>query len=202
MSRSGRTLAATMVVVALSGWSCGSTAPEATPEVASILVSPTSSTITLNARLPLQAEVHDGSGAAVPDAAVTWTVQDPNVVSVSAAGLVTALGVGTSLVAANALGKSGLATITVTKIPVASVVGLPTQLDLQLGATYQLSASAQDAGGNALADRPITWTTSHAAIATVNGSGLVTGVAAGSTTITATSEGKSSTSTVTVRRRR
>jgi hypothetical protein len=46
--------------------------------------------------------------------------------------------------------------------------------------------------------RTITWTSSSGTVATVNGSGLVSGVAAGSATITATSEGKSGTGAVTV----
>ena len=112
MSRSRRTLT-TMVVVALSSWSCGSTAPIVTPEVAAILVSPATSTLAVDAQLPLQAQVRDGSGEIVPDAAITWTVENPEIVSISAAGVVKALAVGTSQVAANALGKSGLAIITV-----------------------------------------------------------------------------------------
>src|SRR6478609_8437477 len=49
MSRIGQTLAAA-VVAALSGWSCaGSTAPDATPQVASIVVTPATSTLALNA---------------------------------------------------------------------------------------------------------------------------------------------------------
>ena len=112
MSRSVRTLA-TMAVVALSSWSCGSTAPDVTPKVGAIVVSPASSTITLNAQLPLQAEVRDDSGGVVPDAAITWTVEDSRIVRISADGIVTALAVGTSKVAANALGKSGIATVTV-----------------------------------------------------------------------------------------
>jgi uncharacterized protein YjdB len=102
-----------MVVVVLSSWACGSTAPSATPEVAAIVVSPATPTLALDAQLPLQAEVRDGSGAIVPGAAVTWTVQDPGIVSISAAGVVKALAVGTSQVAANALGKSGIAVVTV-----------------------------------------------------------------------------------------
>ncbi|HEX7981315.1 MAG TPA: Ig-like domain-containing protein [Gemmatimonadaceae bacterium] len=197
MTRIGHTLTA-MIVAALSGWSCSSTAPDATPQVASIVVTPAASTLALNAQLPLQAQVQDGSGTAVPGAAITWTVQDPKIVSVSAAGVVTALALGSSQVAANSLGKSGIATITVTRTPVASVVLLPTQASVAIGATVQLSASALDAGGGTLTDRAIIWTTSNPGIATVNASGLVTGVAAGSTTITAASEGKTSTSTVTV----
>ncbi|PYO44463.1 MAG: hypothetical protein DMD33_02880, partial [Gemmatimonadetes bacterium] len=53
--------------------------------------------------------------------------------------------------------------------------------------------------GNPLTGRTITWQSSNSAIASVNGSGLVTGVATGGpVTITATSEGQSGTSAVTV----
>src|SRR5207302_4426572 len=44
----------------------------------------------------------------------------------------------------------------------------------------------------------IAWATSAAGVATVSASGLVTGPAAGTATITATTEGKSGTATVTV----
>src|SRR5207302_7272837 len=56
----------------------------------------------------------------------------------------------------------------------------------------------KDANGTALSGRVVTWGTSNAATATVASGGLARGVAAGSATITATSEGKSGTSAVTV----
>jgi uncharacterized protein YjdB len=196
MSRIGRRLAT--VVVALSGWSCGSTAPDATPQVATVVVSPATSTLALNAQLPLQAEVRDGAGTVVPGASITWTVKDPKIVSVSAAGVVTGLAVGSTQVAANALGKSGIATITVTKTPVANVVLLPNRVDAKVGSTTQLTATAFDGSGNALTDRAIVWSSSNQAVATVSTSGLVTAVAPGTSTITAASEGKTSTSIVTV----
>src|SRR5262249_38668434 len=49
-----------------------------------------------------------------------------------------------------------------------------------------------------LAGRVVTWGSSDPTVATVSSSGLVTGVAAGTATITATSEGKNGTSTITV----
>ena len=101
-------------MVVLSSWSCSSTAPSETPQVATIVVSPATWTLEPNAQLPLRAQVQDGSGGTVADADVTWTVQDPRIVSISAAGVVKALAVGTSQVAANSLGKSGIAVITVT----------------------------------------------------------------------------------------
>ena len=62
----------------------------------------------------------------------------------------------------------------------------------------QLTATPRDANGNALTGRIVTWGSTNTAVATVNGSGLVTGVAAGSATITATSETKSGTAALTV----
>ncbi len=60
---------------------------------------------------------------------------------------------------------------------------------IALGRTAQLNVTVRDADGNALTDRTVTWTSSDQAMATVNTSGLVTSVAAGAVTITATSEG-------------
>jgi trimeric autotransporter adhesin len=185
---------------ALASWSCGSsTQPDATPQVAIIAVSPSTPSVAVNAQVPLQAEVRDASGALVPDAEVTWTVQDPTIVSVSAAGVVTGLKLGTSQVAANALGKSGLATVTVTTTPVASVVVQPGAVDVQVGKTYQLVASVLDAAQNPLSGRPVNWTSGTPAVATVNSNtGLVTAIAPGTTRITATAGGVSGNATVTV----
>src|SRR5213079_1687758 len=56
----------------------------------------------------------------------------------------------------------------------------------------------KDASGNALTGRTITWSSSDNSVATVSSSGLVSGVVAGSATITATSEGQSGTAAITV----
>src|SRR5207247_9615126 len=66
------------------------------------------------------------------------------------------------------------------------------------GRTVQLTATPRDASGNPLTGRAISWSSSDNTIATVNSSGLVTGVVAGAVTITATSEGQSGTASITV----
>jgi acid phosphatase len=84
-------------------------------------------------------------------------------------------------------------------IPVATVTVSPASVSLQIGQSSQLTATPKDANGNPLTGRAITWSSSNTAIATVSGSGLVTGVAAGGpATITATSEGRSGSAAVTV----
>lgn len=81
---------------------------------------------------------------------------------------------------------------------VASVSVAPAPASVEVGATLQLSATPKDGGGASLAGCAVTWSTSAAAVATVGASGLVTGVAVGPATITATGGGVSGTSAVTV----
>src|SRR4029077_14739203 len=79
-----------------------------------------------------------------------------------------------------------------------SVTVSPASPSVPVGQTVQLTATPKDGSGNPLSGRTVTWATSNAALATVSASGLVTGVAAGTATITATSEGKSGKATVSV----
>jgi trimeric autotransporter adhesin len=191
---------ATIAMVALVIWSCGSTGPtgDVVGEVAAVVVNPPSSTLALNSTLPLQAQVQNAAGSAISNLPVLWTVLDPNIASVSETGVVTGKSLGTTQVAASSGGKSGIATITVQKTPVASVSVSPNRVDAVVGGRTQLTGRATDAEGNVLADRAIVWTTSNAAVATVDATGLVVAVAPGSVTITGASEGKTATSTFTI----
>ena len=82
--------------------------------------------------------------------------------------------------------------------PVSSVSVTPATANVVIGKTTQLNAVARDAAGNVLAGRAIAWTTSASAVATVDANGVVTGVAAGTANIAATSEGKSGQAAITV----
>lgn len=81
--------------------------------------------------------------------------------------------------------------------PVAEITVGPTGQVLLVGETVTLTAVARDADGKALTGRPITWTTSDTTIATVSG-GVVSALAGGPVTITATSEGVSATADVSI----
>src|SRR5437773_2218463 len=93
---------------------------------------------------------------------------------------------------------SDTTTITVVPAAVASVKVTPAVVSLLVGAAVQLTATTTDSAGNLLSGRSISWSSSVAAVAGVNGSGLVTSVAQGAATITATSEGHSAAASVTV----
>jgi uncharacterized protein YjdB len=69
---------------------------------------------------------------------------------------------------------------------------------LTVGGTTQATATNRDAAGNVLTGRPVTWTSSNPAVATVSASGGVAAVGAGTATITATSEGQTGSAALTV----
>ena len=81
---------------------------------------------------------------------------------------------------------------------VTTVTVTPVTASIVVGATATLQATVKDAQGNVMTGQSVAWSTSDANAATVNSSGVVTGVAVGSPTITATSSGKSGTSSITV----
>jgi len=81
---------------------------------------------------------------------------------------------------------------------VASVEVSPNAFGLDVGGTKQLDVTLRDADGNVLTGRAVSWTTSDVVVAAVSGGGLETALAAGSATITATSEGVNGTSAASV----
>jgi uncharacterized protein YjdB len=167
--------------------------------VASVTVAPPSASVQAGQTQQLTATLKDANGNVLTGRTVTWSSGNTTVASVNSSGLVTAKVAGSATITATSEGQSGTSAITVTPVPVASVTVTPATGSVAVGSTLQLSATPRDANGNPLTGRTITWQSSNSAIASVNGSGLVTGVAAGGpVTITATSEGRSGTAAVTV----
>ncbi|HTJ53703.1 MAG TPA: Ig-like domain-containing protein [Cyclobacteriaceae bacterium] len=84
-----------------------------------------------------------------------------------------------------------------TPIPVTGVTVSPTSATLNVNATQQLTATVTPSNAT---NKAVTWSTSNASVATVNSSGLVTGVASGTATITVTTQdgNKTATSAITV----
>ncbi|HUF50970.1 MAG TPA: Ig-like domain-containing protein, partial [Longimicrobiales bacterium] len=128
---------------------------------------------------------------------VTWSSSNTAVATVSSTGLVSGVAQGSATITATSEGKSGIAALTVIPV-VATVTVSPATASITVGSSRQLTATPRDAAGNALTGRAVTWSSSNTAVATVSSTGLVSGVAQGSATITATSEGASGTSSITV----
>jgi len=166
--------------------------------VASVTVSPASASVPAGQTAQLTATPKDASGNPLSGRVITWASSNTSVATVSSSGLVTGKVAGSATITATSEGQSGTSSVTVTAVPVASVTVTPASASVNEGSTVQLTATPQDGNGNPLSGRVVTWASSNTSVATVSSSGLVTGKVAGSATITATSEGQSGTSAITV----
>src|SRR6266566_2823478 len=168
--------------------------------VASVVVLPAAASAPVGGTVQFVAVPLDATGTALGGRIIVWASSNQAVANVNTSGVATAAATGSTTIAATSEGHSGTATLTVTAVtvPVASVTVSPASASVQAGQAVQLTATPKDASGNPLTGRTVTWTSSNTSVATVNSSGLVSCVVAGSATITATSEGQSGTSAVTV----
>jgi Tol biopolymer transport system component len=166
--------------------------------VARIEISPTALALVEGETATLTALAKDANGAVLEDRAVTWRSSDATIASIDASGRVTAVHTGAATMTAESEGKSATVEVEVGLVPVATVTvsALPTLLET--GDQETLTATLEDAAGRVLEGRTVTWATNDAAIATVSPTGAVVARGVGSVTITATSEGKSASTTATV----
>src|SRR5438128_1039458 len=188
--------------------------------VATVTVSPASASVTVGQTAQLTATAKDAAGNVLSGRAITWTSSNSGVATVTGTGLgsrrtCTVLGLSSStaygfqLVAyrgtlgADAVFGALSNTVSGTTAagapkPVASVTVSPATASVMVGGTQQFTATLRDASGTVLSGRTVTWTSSALNVATVSAGGLVSALLAGTTTITATSEGKSGIATLTV----
>src|SRR5439155_2305349 len=167
--------------------------------VASITVGPASASVVVGGTSQFTATLKDASGSVLTGQPVTWASSNTAVATVSESGLVSGVAAGSATISATSGEVTGTAAVTVTApvAPVASVAVSPATASVAVGQTVQLIATPKDASGSVLTGRAVTWTSNTPAVATVSGSGLVTGVGAGAATITATSEAQSGTAAIT-----
>jgi uncharacterized protein YjdB len=166
--------------------------------VATVEVAPPQANLLVGASVQLAATAKDAGGAVLPGRPATWTTSDAALARVNPAGLVTGMGAGTATIVATIEGKTGSATIAVTQQPVATVTVTPNPSSVAVQQNLQLTATLKAADGTELTGRVVTWETSNQAVATVNQNGRVTGIAPGTATISARSEGKTGTTALTV----
>jgi len=187
-----------LLAAACGGGDAG-TAPTPQPKpVASVIVQPSALSLTVGQTGTLAAEARDVSGAALAGRTITWSTSDAAIATVSTAGAVTAIAPGTATITATSEGKTGTAAVTVSPVPAASVVVTPPADTLYPTQTSQFVATVKDSAGGVLSGRTVAWATSNGTVATVSTAGILTAVGVGSTTLTATVEGKSGSATVRV----
>ena len=166
----------------------------APPSVATVTISAPDSSVTAGTTLQAAVVARDAANNPLPltGRTIAWSSSAPGVASISSTGLIAALGPGTTTVGVTVDGV-GPATfvLSVAAVPVASVSVTAGDSSLTAGTTTQATVVARDAANNilSLSGRAVSWSSSATGIATVNGSGLVTAVSPGTTTISVTVDG-------------
>ena len=117
---------------------------------------------------------------------VTWDTSNPSVAKVSTAGKVTGVGAGTAYITIKSVdGASDKVKVVVTKsdpIKATKITLSPSSLTLNVGAKKAVTATVLPSNASI---KTVTWVSHNTSIAKVDSSGNVTGVAAGSTKISA-----------------
>jgi trimeric autotransporter adhesin len=165
-------------------------------------VTPTTLSLTQGQTRNLSSAVTSLFSGAVMNPGLSWVSSSPAVATVTSFGLVTAVGGGTATITATIPGTTITSRATVTvqgiTIPVASVTLSVPSTTVAAGSTIQATAMPRDASGNALTGRQVTFSSGNTSVATINASGVITGVAPGSAVISAFSEGRVGSITITV----
>lgn len=175
------------------------TPPVPTPAaVAAVAVTVPSGTLLVGGTVRASALARDASGNTLEGRAIAWSVSPEAVARVDGTGLVTGVAPGQATITATSEGRSGTAGITVALVPVATIVITPSPASVTVGQTLTLGATTRDSAGGTLTGRTVRWRSSAAAATVDSITGVVRGVSAGTATITATSEGRAGTVTVTV----
>jgi len=194
-----RALLGSCLLVAACGGGDSATSPTPQPKpVASVAVSPSALSLLVGQSGTLIAQAKDANGAVLPGRTITWSSSDPAIATVSTAGVATGVAPGTATISATSEGKTGAATATVSPVPAASVSVSPPADTLYPAQTSQFGATVKDSAGGVLSGRTVVWTSSNGAIATISTSGLLSAVAVGSATVSASVEGKTGTAAVSV----
>lgn len=192
-------LGSTAVFGNLSNIATGQTGASSPTGTGTLAISPRGGTLTaIGATLQLSATARDGSGATISNPGITWSSSNTNVATVDGAGRVTARGLGSAIISVAAACCSGdQVQVTVTQ-QISSISVSPSSASVTVGQSTQLSAVARDANGNLIPNVLFAWSSSSASIAQVNGTGLVSGVAAGSSTVSASAGGRSGSAAISV----
>ncbi len=179
--------------------------PFGSPAITRIEVLPASATVNVGGKKTYTARAYSnasGTEVEVLNVSFIWDSSNPNVATVFPATgkstTATALSGGNTTIRAQAGGQQDLAALNVNFPPVARIEVSPATATIPVGGTQQFTAHAFDAGNNEITGLTFTWTSSNTSVATIDSSGVATGVGVGSTTITASAKGKSGTAALNI----
>ena len=190
---------ATITVTTVDGGktaTCAVTVTPATVAVTGVSLDKTTLTLTEGDTYAFTATVTPSNAT---DKSVTWSSSNNSVATVSSSGVVTAVKAGSATITVTTTdgGKTATCSVTVNAatVPVTGVSLNNTSLSMKVGDTQTLTATITPSNAT---DKTVTWSSSNTSVATVSSAGVVTAKAAGSATITVTTNDGAKTATCAV----
>ena len=162
--------------------------------VASVQVAPGAVALQPGQTRQLAAQPLGAAGQPLGGRAVAWSSSDTTVATVDSTGGVAAKSAGEAVIRAESEGKAGTAAVTVAAsppAPVARIILSRASLDMERGEAVRLTARVEDANGQVLLGRDVTWSSTDRARVHVSADGTVHALAVGGAGVTASCEGKS-----------
>lgn len=174
-------------------------------DLASISISPASGTVAVaeTQQFTATGTLADGGTLDVTDTA-TWTSSNTAIATINASGVAVGVSPGSSNITVTQAGVSASVSLTVDPPALSGITIIPTNPPndppvINVNATQQFAADGDFADFSTRdITNAVTWASSNTSVATINTSGLATGLAAGTTNITATLGTVSDTITLTV----
>lgn len=157
-------------------------------DVASVAISPEADALLVGTTLQLRATARDSGGRVIADYRVDWRSSDTAIATVSAGGLLRGVSRGRVTVTATVGGVSGRAAFSIEPVVTAITVS-PGDQTIVVDGRVAFTATLRDATGAPAAGPAVAWWSSAPTVATVSPEGMVTGVAPGRASITATTGG-------------
>ena len=166
----------------------GTTNPPGT--VARVEITAPSASMEVGQNMQVTVRYFDASSSQLTGRTIAYSSSNSSIASVSTSGLVTAAGPGAVTIIATVDGVQGNLAINVTQVPVFFILITPANPSVRQGETLTLTAQPQNAIGQPLPGRSITWSSANTARATITQGGVVTGVSSGNVYIRAATEGR------------
>ncbi len=188
LSSSFSLVALVVVVASCGGGGDGTTSPPGT--VARVDITAPSATMEVGQNMQVTVKYYDATSAQLSGKTVSYATSNSSVATVSNSGLITAAAPGPVTITATVDGVQGNLSITVNQVPVFFILITPANPSVRMGETVTLTAQTQDAIGQPLTGRAVSWASADPARATITQAGVVTGVSPGTVYIRASSEGK------------
>lgn len=184
----GRAAGTVTITAGLNGVTGTSTVVVTSSNLSSIQVTPPTARLAIGLTLALRATgTYSDNTTQDLTSTATWTTSNATVATVSSTGVVTAKAAGTATISAAFGGRTGTSAITVASGTLSSIAVTPAAKTYPGGVAVQFKATGVYSDNNTQdLSALVTWNSSNTGVATVSSTGVVTTIAAGTSTISVT----------------